>query len=163
MDAEETLAFLRARNQVEIPCKSGTTYTLILPDVMRFLAHGTVPYGAVKKIYNNDGTAKPADQLSEEESRAAAAEMYDLYDAIIAEAIIKIEGQEVEMTAEAVRFIPPGDRRELIEHIERERTLPKVASQPPESSETSPPPKQEEPSPESNGTMVGIQPQPSSR
>jgi hypothetical protein len=120
LDAEQTLALVRRLNSFPVTLESGRRYTLVLPSLERQIVSGVVSLPimreAAKAEANGDEQAKADENL-----RAAMKVMLDTYDQWLADAIIGIEDDEVEMTVEAVRLIPEDDREELLEYLKREK------------------------------------------
>lgn len=126
MDASETLDYVRRLNSFEITLESGRRYTFILPDMTRFIAYGDIPMGVMEQAaaMESNGevdTGEVTSTLETPEGVMAMRAMLDLYDRMLSDSIVAIDGQEVTMTPEAVRYIPPDDREELLEYLRREK------------------------------------------
>lgn len=119
MDAEQTLEYVRRLATFEVKLESGRRYSLVLPDMSRFIANGGVPLPLMKQVAGVEQT--PPDESAPEDQKAAVQLMYEFYDGLLAESIVEIDGEPVEMTKDAVRYIPEDDREELLEYLKREK------------------------------------------
>lgn len=124
MDASETLEYVRRLNSFEVKCETGRRYTLVLPDMQRLIAYGDVPLsvvGEASKMEDERPDAEAIAKALEGDNRSAMQAMIEIYDKMLADAIVEIDGEEVTMTPEAVRFISPDEREELLEYLRREK------------------------------------------
>ena len=119
MDATETVEYVRRLSSFEVTLETGKRYTLVLPMIERLMSFGSVPLPILNAAGKAEGNGK-AEGLTEE-SLETARSMIEFYDLLLAEGIVGIDGEPVSMTVEAVKYIPPDEREELLEYLKREK------------------------------------------
>jgi len=103
MNAEQTLEKLRKRYDVTLP--SGLNVTIRLPRIRDCIFAGNVPMPVMKHLQEIATQNGDAPDLSSEES----AHIARFQDEIVLRTLVAIEGEEVEMTPEAVSELDQED------------------------------------------------------
>jgi hypothetical protein len=103
MNAEETLERLRKRYDVTLP--SGMNVTIRLPRIRDCIFAGNVPMPVMKHLQELATQNGEAPELSSEES----AHIARFQDEIVLRTLVAIEGEDVEMTQEAVAELDQED------------------------------------------------------
>jgi hypothetical protein len=103
MNAEETLERLRKRYDITLP--SGMNVTIRLPRIRDCIFAGNVPMPVMKHLQEIATQNGDAPELSSEES----AHIARFQDEIVLRTLVAIEGEEVEMTPEAVSELDQED------------------------------------------------------
>jgi hypothetical protein len=103
MNAQETLERLRKRYDVTLP--SGLNVTIRLPRIRDCIFAGNVPMPVMKHLQEIATQNGDAPELSPEES----AHIARFQDEIVLRTLVAIEGEEVEMTPEAVSELDQED------------------------------------------------------
>lgn len=94
----DALALLRSRNRFDETLPSGLNVTLRLPRIRDCILAGGVPLPVLEHLAETiQGNGKPTDVSNEE-----AAHMARFQDELVRRAVVAIEGEPIEMTAEAV-------------------------------------------------------------
>ena len=120
MNAEQTLEKLRKRYDVTLP--SGMNVTIRLPRIRDCIFAGNVPMPVMKHLQEIATQNGDAPDLSPEES----AHIARFQDEIVLRTLVAIEGEEVEMTLEAVSELDQEDYDALAAY--GTRATPLVAS-----------------------------------
>lgn len=123
MNAEETLERLRKRYDVTLP--SGINVTIRLPRIRDCILAGNVPMPVMRHLQEMATQNGDAPELSSEES----AHIARFQDEIVLRTLVAIEGEEVEMTPEAVSELEQEDYDALASYGTR-ATDPTAASTP---------------------------------
>lgn len=121
MNAEQTLEYVRSLATHEVKLDSGRQYSFVLLELQRFMAFGAIPMPLLKQVAEAEGKRTEGVEPDTEDQRKAVQAMFEFYDAMLAEAIVAIDGEPVQMTIEAVKFLPEDDREELLEYLKREK------------------------------------------
>jgi hypothetical protein len=103
MNAEQTLEKLRKRYDVTLP--SGLNVTIRLPRIRDCIFAGNVPMPVMRHLQKIATQNGDAPELSSEES----AHIARFQDEIVLRTLVAIEGEEVEMTPEAVAELDQED------------------------------------------------------
>ena len=103
MNAEETLERLRKRYDVTLP--SGMNVTIRLPRLRDCIFAGNVPLPVMRHLQEIATQNGDAPELTSEES----AHIAHFQDEIVLRTLVAIEGEEVDMTREAVSELDQED------------------------------------------------------
>jgi hypothetical protein len=122
MNAEETLARLRKEYDVTLP--SGLQVTIRLPRIRDCIIAGNVPLPVLAHI--QDVASNGQADLSPEE----LASMARFQDEIVRRSLIKIDGEDVVMTPEAVAALEQDDYDALVAYGTRQTPVPTNAVSP---------------------------------
>ena len=120
MNAEETLERLRKRYEVTLP--SGMNVTIRLPRIRDCIIAGNVPMPVMKHLQELSTQNGEALELSPEETALVA----NFQDQIVLQTLVAIEGEEVEMTPEAVSELDQEDYDALVSYGTRVLPVPKA-------------------------------------
>jgi hypothetical protein len=120
MNAEETLERIRKRYDVTLP--SGLNVTIRLPRMRDCILAGNVPLPVMRHLQEIATQNGDAPELSSEESTHIAR----FQDEIVLRTLVAIEGDEVDMTREAVSELDQDDYDALVAY--GTRVTPLVAS-----------------------------------
>jgi len=118
MNAQETLERVRKRYDVTLP--SGMNVTIRLPRIRDCIFAGNVPMPVMKHLQEISTQNGDAPELSSEES----AHIARFQDEIVLRTLVAIEGEEVEMTQEAVAELDQEDYDALASYGTRATPLP---------------------------------------
>lgn len=122
MNAEETLGRLRKRYDVTLP--SGMNVTIRLPRIRDCIFAGNVPMPVMKHLQEIAAQNGEAPELSSEET----AHIARFQDEIVLRTLFAIEGEEVEMTLEAVSELDQEDYDALAAYGTRATEIPKAGA-----------------------------------
>jgi len=122
MNAEETLERLRKRYDVTLP--SGLNVTIRLPRIRDCIFAGNVPMPVMKHLQEIATQNGEAPELTPEES----AHIARFQDEIVLRTLAAIEGEDVEMTPEAVAELDQEDYDALAEYGTRAKPVPKAGA-----------------------------------
>jgi len=103
MNAEETIERLRKRYDVTLP--SGLNVTIRLPRIRDCIFAGNVPLPVMRHLQEIATQNGDAPELTSEES----AHIAHFQDEIVLRTLVAIEGEEVDMTREAVSELDQED------------------------------------------------------
>jgi hypothetical protein len=117
MNAEQTLEKLRKRYDVTLP--SGLNVTIRLPRIRDCIFAGNVPLPVMRHLQEIATQNGDAPELSSEES----AHIARFQDEIVLRTLVAIEGEEVEMTREAVSELDQDDYDALVAYGTRATPL----------------------------------------
>jgi len=117
MNAEQTLEKLRKRYDVTLP--SGMNVTIRLPRIRDCIFAGRVPLPVMKHIQEIATQNGDTPDLSPEESEHIA----NFQDEIVKRTLVSIEGEDVEMTREAVSELDQDDYDALVAYGTRATPL----------------------------------------
>jgi hypothetical protein len=124
----DAVELLRARNRFDVTLPSGLNVTIRLPRLRDCILAGDVPLPVLErmsKLSNGDGKkTKPEERLSPEETRHVAR----FQDEVVRATLVAIEGQEVEMTLEAVNELEQDDYDALAGYGTRAVVIPKAGA-----------------------------------
>lgn len=117
MNAEQTLEKLRKRYNVTLP--SGMNVTIRLPRIRDCILAGRVPLPVMQHLSQLAAQNGDAPVLTPEESEHIA----NFQDEIVKRTLVGIEGEEVEMTREAVAELDQDDYDALVAYGTRATPL----------------------------------------
>ena len=117
MNAEQTLAKLRKRYDVTLP--SGMNVTIRKPRIRDCIFAGDVPLPVMRHLQEIATQNGDAPDLTSEES----AHIARFQDEIVLRTLVAIEGEEVEMTREAVSELDQDDYDALVAYGTRATPL----------------------------------------
>jgi len=117
MNAEQTLEKLRKRYDVTLP--SGMNVTIRLPRIRDCIFAGNVPLPVMRHLQEIATRNGDAPELSSEES----AHIARFQDEIVLRTLVAIEGDEVDMTREAVSELDQDDYDALVAYGTRATPL----------------------------------------
>lgn len=118
MNAEQTLEKLRKRYDVTLP--SGMNVTIRLPRIRDCIFAGNVPLPVMRHLQEIATQNGDAPELTSEES----AHIARFQDEIVLRTLVGIEGEEVDMTREAVTELDQDDYDALVAYGTRATPLP---------------------------------------
>jgi len=117
MNAEQTLKKLRKRYDVTLP--SGMNVTIRLPRIRDCIFAGNVPLPVMRHLQEIATQNGDAPELTSEES----AHIARFQDEIVLRTLVAIEGEEVDMTREAVTELDQDDYDALVAYGTRATPL----------------------------------------
>jgi hypothetical protein len=117
MNAEQTLEKLRKRYDVTLP--SGMNVTIRLPRIRDCIFAGNVPLPVMRHLQEIATQNGDAPELTSEES----AHIARFQDEIVLRTLVAIEGEEVDMTREAVTELDQDDYDALVAYGTRATPL----------------------------------------
>lgn len=118
----DPLEFLRSKNRYPQTLPSGMEVTLRLPRIRDCIIAGGVPLPVLDHVVKAATTNGDSPQVSVED----AAHMARFQDELVRRSIVEIEGEPVEMTADAVGELSQEDYDHVVMFATRQVAVPKA-------------------------------------